>query len=684
VRPVALSADGKILAVPVSERRVERNPEGGTISHEPDQWIHWCDASTGKELRKIKLETTWQIPQFIALSPDENRFACVGEGRKIIIWDRAGAKPLHHLAGHDESLLCGAFSGDGKLLATGGMDKIVRLWNVTDGRNIRELKKHESSVRWLGFRRDGTTLVTASRDRVCVWNSATGKLLRELQAPEEDLMSAALSPTSPHLAAIGYDGLITIWHLDTGQELHTFTGHRGRVNALAFSPDRKTLISGGSDAILVWDFAKRTLIRKLGSRGVRAESLVFLPDGNLIVGDSFEAPQRWDPATGKLLGTFKGPKQSAHLRLSPDGKLLASLAWKRWDSKEALPLGYLWSVEKAECLGGFGARKDNESVIGIAFNPPSVAKMRNYLPVGVHSDGDLSRTPLATFGDSFAFSPDGRIVVTSIYEVIAFYDAKSGAKLGEFGKQAAYGIGREWPIVFSADGRSLAVGDKDGLVRLIEVATRLERRQFKGHPGYVHAIAFAPDGKTLVSAGDDPAILVWDLGAAKPMSISEAWIALAGADAERAFDAIGALAAAPKETLAFIKPRLPTLRPIEPAALRKRIADLESADFKTRNQAMVDLEMQQELAVAELRAALAANPPIEARRRIEDLLGRTQPDALADGSERLRWLRVIELLERLDLPDADAMLRSLADGSKETQVARIALESVERRQKAGR
>jgi hypothetical protein len=73
--------------------------------------------------------------------------------------------------------------------------------------------------------------------------------------------------------------------------------------------------------------------------------------------------------------------------------------------------------------------------------------------------------------------------------------------------------GRLHCVTFSTDGRLLASAGDDGIIRLYDAASGVERAQLAGHQGRVSALAFCPDGKRLASAGADATVRLWDVAA---------------------------------------------------------------------------------------------------------------------------------------------------------------------------
>lgn len=68
-------------------------------------------------------------------------------------------------------------------------------------------------------------------------------------------------------------------------------------------------------------------------------------------------------------------------------------------------------------------------------------------------------------------------------------------------------------VAFSRDGRTVATGGADGVVRLWDVPGRRQTRQLRASPYDLFAVAFSPDGRTLASAGYDRTVVLWDVTA---------------------------------------------------------------------------------------------------------------------------------------------------------------------------
>jgi hypothetical protein len=202
----------------------------------------------------------------------------------------------------------------------------------------------------------------------------------------------------------------------------------------------------------------------------------------------------------------------------------------------------------------------------------------------------------------------------------------------------------------------------------------------------ITALAFTPDGKTLVSISSDSTLLLWDVtrprtGKKLPGGSEELWALLADASAEKSGSAIWAMVDAPAESLALLRKRLQPVA-VSQASLQKLVADLDDPKFAVRDKAGRELAALGLAAEAALTKKLQSKPSLEVSRRIEGLLVgirsmRPQPD-------QLRAIRSVEVLERIGLREASDFLRELADGAEGAYLTSHAREALDRTHRRAR
>lgn len=103
------------------------------------------------------------------------------------------------------------------------------------------------------------------------------------------------------------------------------------------------------------------------------------------------------------------------------------------------------------------------------------------------------------------FSPDGQLIAAAGQHVMLL-DAIYQTEIATLPHGAW-----TWSAAFSPDGRLLASGDHNGIVRLWSVQQRRIIAQLEGHSSAVGSLKFSPDNRTLVSGGNDELINLWDV-----------------------------------------------------------------------------------------------------------------------------------------------------------------------------
>ena len=182
-------------------------------------------------------------------------------------------------------------------------------------------------------------------------------------------------------------------------------------------------------------------------------------------------------------------------------------------------------------------------------------------------------------------------------------------------------------------------------------------------------------------------ILVWDLGYStwpvRPATaeldrkdLDALWSDLAD-DALKAQRAVQVLAAAPAQAVPMLRQRLRPATVVDDKRIEQWLTDLDSDDFSTRQSATRELASLYERIEPRLRRALQDRPSLEMRRRLEQIL--ETPYRL--GSEALRLLRSVAVLERIGTAEARRILEKLSDGvdARETRAAKAALVRLQHR-----
>jgi len=186
----------------------------------------------------------------LAVSPDGKLLASASWDHTVRLWPLDGGAPSV-LEGHSQNVNDVAFSPDGSELVSAGYDATLRIWRVSDGSvNVHTLSTPLNSV---AIAPDGE-IVAAGADGKVYFLSPQGELRGELQASATPTIAVALSPDGTLVAAAGIRGSVAVIERKTRKLERTLIGPGLPVWSVAFFPDNRTLLTGGTDrTIRRWD-----------------------------------------------------------------------------------------------------------------------------------------------------------------------------------------------------------------------------------------------------------------------------------------------------------------------------------------------------------------------------------------------------------------------------------------------
>lgn len=526
------------------------------------------DPVANKEVAKVALDMDDDF--VFDVSPDGRTLLVFNLNRPPRLVDAATGKTTRMLIGHKNYVSCGAFSPDGKLVATAsgttrrtnlmpksapptGSPTEIILWDAATGKRVAALRDaaEDHDFYQLAFGPGGEFLVAVTSPespkqqqqlrggRMILWGKLPATVAAakadEPPAPKTedlpagaiarvggsprflhpmDLRDFAIAPDGKTLVTAGGDATQIVWDLATGRVVRQLKGHKGTGGTVAISPDGKWMAtSGGEAGVLLRDVATGNEVARLPTQSVTTTA--FSPDSRVLAvvhGGNSTRIDLFDVESRALLRSLAKPVSARQVVFSPDGRTLAANSLERTVWLFEVATGQLRSQidNVAHQLAGLAFGPDGEVLYVAAGDKPLVA----YDPL----TGRLVRTFDAPAWQVAVSPGDGQIVAAYGFKgEVRLLEASTGKLLRSWQAQP----GPTQQIAFTPDGKTIATsGWQNARVHLYDVGTGKELSPGTGHSGPVVALAVSPDGKTLATSGGDHVVQLWELpadGPARPL-----------------------------------------------------------------------------------------------------------------------------------------------------------------------
>jgi len=427
----------------------------------------------------------------------------------LVAWGREQPR-LHAVFSHAQPIVALAVSPDGNRLATVGEAQTARLWDLATGLPIGPPLDIPGG-NGVSFSADGTRLATCGAGIVKLWDPANAQPLRTLEFPE-GVAAVAYSPDGHYLFAAGWGTATRLWNAADGMPLGPLSESPGAVRAVAFSRDGHRLLTGSDEGIVrVWDTATRQPIGPPLAHGQRVWAVAFSPDGaSFLTGCHDGRARLWDTASREPRGeplVHQGEIRA--VGFSPDGSILLTGSVDKtarlWDAATLAPVGPIYRHEGAVEAGLISP--DGRWVItGGGDYTARVCALDAGRRTGLEvAHGDRVHT--------VAFRPDGRAFLTGSHDQTArLWDAATGAPIGP---PLAH-PGQVWAVAISPDGATALTGCTDGLARLWSLKTGESIGPGLKHQAAVSVVAFSPDGTTALTGSQNATARLWNAATGEP------------------------------------------------------------------------------------------------------------------------------------------------------------------------
>jgi WD40 repeat protein/tRNA A-37 threonylcarbamoyl transferase component Bud32 len=433
-------------------------------------------------------------------------------------------------------------------------DGSVQFVDVEDGSVLRRLPPEIAKGRVVSFSRDGQRVLVHSGNNATVWDLTRGELVFQVERLfSQTWCSAALSDDGRRVLSGHREMKSVLWDVETGEPIHEIANQRGQVRAVAFSPDGRYGISGGTFGVQYWDLTTGKLMQELGCHDENVVSLAFAPNARWVLAAGPGQLRIWDVAGQNGVAVFRpGSHQGAwpycSLALSSDGQKLVTTGWEdagvrvfdlgsdtllwKLDGEKPAPLvaaspdgrwavtstrqqtADVWDLATGKIVG---TARDRAHARTIVVHPDNDRFAVGCGKSGVRIWSLPGCEKLATIKpegrgmNCFDYSPDGRVLLARSGDSIVAWDLEKGKERASLPLESpSTPAGSQASGAFFPDSRRALLSTKTGALVWDSVTGKvLDRYEAgKGAP----SLAISPDEKRVFLGCWDKSVRVWDVG----------------------------------------------------------------------------------------------------------------------------------------------------------------------------
>jgi WD40 repeat protein len=338
------------------------------------------------------------------------------------------------------------------------------------------------------------------------------------------IQAVAFSPDAKTVITGGWDNTAILWDARTGRELRRLPGHRATVASVAFLPSGHAALTmgwtdfGGAPVpVRLWELTNGHLICEHHFPDKSASTFArVLPNGDIgvLVGhlnEGFMDYAIWNSSKAVQLmkhNSLLDLGVCSHFSLSAEGAIAAVGGFMNtavWDVKHQHELQLSPTLETVQAL----ALSRNGRLLFAAFEHGGVIHALRFQDKGIDIDSTHSLKPSIPHPLDAAFSPDSQTLATAHADGgLRIWNTNTGTLIGECHGHTDCVLA----VAFSADGRQVVTGSADRTARIWDVSSRRCLITLGSKAHYVQTVGFAGRGDHLITSDWNGRTAAWELG----------------------------------------------------------------------------------------------------------------------------------------------------------------------------